>query len=74
MSAEPIAELLIYLGAIGVLQFTALAFSAHQLQGVTIVHPRRRLSSPVTRHAPPLAALSAVLLLVGIVLRLCGTA
>ena len=74
MSTEPIAEVLIYIGVIGVLQFVSLAFAARQLQGVTTVHLRRRLSSPVTRHAQPLATLSAVLLLVGIVLHFCGTA
>ncbi len=74
MSTEPIAQVFIYIGVIGVLQFASLAFAARQLQGVTTVHLRHRLSSPVTRHAQPLAMLSAVLLLVGIVLQFCGTA
>ena len=74
MSTAPVAELLIYIGVIGALQFVSLAFSARQLQGVTTGRLRRRMSSPLTRHARPFAALSAALLLVGIVLRVYGNA
>ncbi len=69
MSAAPLPEVFVYVGAIGVLQFVSLAFSTRQLRGVTVaVRLGRRMSSPLARHAQPFAALSAALLLVGIVL------
>ena len=71
MSDVPLATVLIYIGVIGVLQFVSLAFSARQLQGVTVAVPLgHRMSSPLTRHAQPLAVLSAMLLLAGIILHL----
>lgn len=71
VSAAPLATVLIYIGVIGVLQFASLAFSARKLQGVTVaVRVSHRMSSPLTRHAQPLAALSVLLLLVGVMLRL----
>ncbi len=69
MSAASLATVLIYIGAIGVLQFVSLAFSARQLQGMTVsVRVGHRIARPVTRHAQPLAALSAALLLKGMIL------
>ncbi len=71
MTAAPLATVLIYIGAIGVLQFASLAFSARQLRGMTVsVRVGHRMSSPLTRHAQPLAALSAAVLLMGMVLHL----
>ena len=70
MSAQPLAEALSYVGAIGVLQFVSLAFSARQLQGVTNTRLRRRILSPAARHAHLFALLSAGLLLAGITLRM----
>jgi hypothetical protein len=70
MSTMLVAEILVYLGAIGVLQFGCLAFSARQLQGVTTTRLRQRMSSPLVRHAAPLTVLSAAMLLAGLTLRL----
>jgi hypothetical protein len=70
LNTESISEVLIYLGAIGIVQFASLAFSARQLQGVASVRLRRRVSSVVVRHAPPFAAVSAAALLAGVMLRL----
>jgi hypothetical protein len=70
VSAERVAEVLIYLGAIGVAPFASLAFSARQLQGVTAVRLRRRIASPLVRHAQPFALVSGALLLAGVLLRL----
>jgi hypothetical protein len=70
MTAERISEVFMYLGAIGVVQFAALAFSARQLQGIAVPRLRRRMSSIAVRHASPLTAISLVVLAAGVMLRL----
>ena len=44
VNAAQVSIALIYVGAIGMLQFVSLAFSARQLQGVTIARLRRRVA------------------------------
>lgn len=69
MSANRVAEILMYIGVLGLVDFALLAVSARQLQGITTVRLRRKLSSPLLRHAPSIAALFAALLLAGAILR-----
>ncbi len=69
MSANRIAEILMYIGALGVVDFALLAVSARQMDGVTTIRLRRKMSSPFVRHASSIAALSAALLLAGAILR-----
>lgn len=64
------SEVFIYLGAIGIVHFAALAFSARQLQGLAVGRLRRRMAGVAVRHASPFAALSGVALLAGVMLRL----
>lgn len=70
MNANRVAEILMYVGALGVVNFVLLAVSVRQVQGFTTVRLRRKLSSPLVRHAPSIAALSAALLLAGALARL----
>ncbi len=71
MSANRVAEILMYIGALGLVNFALLAVSARRLvHGITTVQLRRKLSSPFVRHAPSIAALSAALLCAGATVRL----
>lgn len=70
MSGNRVAEILMYIGALGLVDFALLAVSARQANGITIARLRRKLSSPFVRHAPSIAALSAELLFAGVIVRL----
>lgn len=69
MSATRVGEILMYIGALGLIDFALLAVSARQMREVTITRLRRKLANPFVRHAPSIAALSAALLVAGAILR-----
>ncbi|PZS30954.1 MAG: hypothetical protein DLM58_12770 [Pseudonocardiales bacterium] len=69
MSGNRVAEILMYIGALGLVEFALLAVSARQLHGFTTIRLRRKMASPLVRHAPSIAALSAALLVAGALLR-----
>lgn len=69
MSPNRVAEILIYIGALGFVDFALLAISARHVHGVTTIRLRRKIASPFVRHAPSIAALSAAVLIAGTILQ-----